>query len=96
MGAAFHARKYRLASVKQALLDRVRDDAKAPVRRQAMLDVLDAYFTETNAGRTLADRSSYGPSRTRNAAGSARAWVLSQWTLTGPPATWRSSPAPSP
>jgi hypothetical protein len=35
MGAAFHARKYRLASVKQALLDRVRDDAKAPVRRQA-------------------------------------------------------------
>jgi hypothetical protein len=35
MGAAFHAREYRLASVKAALLDRVRDDAKAPVRRQA-------------------------------------------------------------
>jgi hypothetical protein len=60
----------------------------APVRRQAMLDVLHAYFMETNAGRALAGRSSYGPSRTRNAAGSARAWVLHQWTLTGPPATW--------
>src|SRR5262245_2084558 len=46
-----------------------------PVRRQAMLDVLDAYFMETNAGRTLADRRSYGPSRTLSAAGSARAWV---------------------
>ena len=60
----------------------------ASVRRQAMLDVLDAYFMETNAGRALAGRNSYGPSRTRNVAGSARAWVLSQWTLTGPPATW--------
>jgi len=57
-------------------------------RRQAMLDVLDAYVTETNAGRASAGGSSHGPSRTRSAAGSARAWILSQWTLTGPPATW--------
>jgi hypothetical protein len=35
MGAAYHARMYRLASVRQALLDRVRNDPKAPVRRQA-------------------------------------------------------------
>jgi hypothetical protein len=35
MGAAFHAQKYRLASVRTALLERVRDDPKAPVRRQA-------------------------------------------------------------
>jgi hypothetical protein len=35
MGAAFHARKYRLASVRDALLARVREDAKAAVRRQA-------------------------------------------------------------
>ena len=60
----------------------------APARQRAMLDVLNAYVKETNAGHTLADGSSYGPSRVRSAAGSGRAWVLSQWTLTGPPATW--------
>ena len=60
----------------------------APARRQAMLDVLNAYVMETNAGRALAGGSSHGPSRTRSAAGSARAWVLRQWTLTGPPPTW--------
>ena len=60
----------------------------APARRQAMLDVLNAYVMETNAGSALAGGSSYGPSRTRSAAGSARTWVLSQWTLTGSPTTW--------
>jgi len=60
----------------------------APARRQAMLDVLNAYVMETNAGRALASGSSHGPSQTRSAAGSMRAWVLSPWTLTGPPTTW--------
>src|SRR5262249_43408462 len=35
MGAAFHAREYRLAHVREALLDRVRDDPEAARRRQA-------------------------------------------------------------
>jgi hypothetical protein len=65
----------------------VTEDVPA-ARRQAMLDVLNAYVLETNAGRAPAGVSSYGPSRTRSATGSARAWVLRQWTLTGPPATW--------
>jgi hypothetical protein len=35
LGAVFNARYYRLASVRAPLLDRVRDDPKAQVRRQA-------------------------------------------------------------
>jgi hypothetical protein len=65
----------------------VTEDVPA-TRQQTMLDVLDAYVMETNAGLTPASRGSYGPSRTRSAAGSARAWILHRWTLTGPPATW--------
>jgi hypothetical protein len=56
------------------------------VERQAMLDVVSAFFDVHNAGREL-ERL-----RARRYAGatasSARAWRLHVWQLTGPPATW--------
>jgi Cytochrome c len=57
-------------------------------RRKAMYDVLDAYVKEANEGQEQAVKKSFGPSRSRKAAGGKRTWILDRWTLTGPPETW--------
>jgi mono/diheme cytochrome c family protein len=65
----------------------VTDDVP-PIRRKAMYKILDAYFAEANAGQAQAVKKSYGPSRSRKAAGGKRTWILERWALTGPPETW--------
>ena len=62
-----------------------------PVKRQAMLDVLDDYFAEKNAtARTLSPRlythNNYGKTMYR----ATRRWQLHVWELTGPSETWEA------
>ncbi|MEQ1880238.1 MAG: c-type cytochrome, partial [Burkholderiales bacterium] len=65
----------------------VTDDVPA-TRRQIMYDVLEAYFAEANGAQGQVAKKSFGPSRSRKAAGGKRTWILERWTLTGPPETW--------
>jgi Cytochrome c len=65
----------------------VTDDVP-PARRQVMYEVLDAYIKEANAGQAQAVKKSFGPSRSRKAAGGKRIWILDRWTLRGSPETW--------
>lgn len=59
----------------------------APQKRQAMLEMMQAFFRDKNARTRQEDR--------RRAVGSEqmyrnyRSWVLHEWALSGPPQSWR-------
>jgi hypothetical protein len=64
----------------------VADDAP-PAARDAMLDVLERFFAEKNAGTRQESRRARGqPTDAANRG--YRRWLLSRWRLQGAPATW--------
>lgn len=64
-------------------------DGVEPTRRQAMLDVLEAYVRWKNADTTrLVQRSGLSAWYKEALPETYRAWVLHVWELTGPAATW--------
>jgi hypothetical protein len=59
-----------------------------PVKRQAMLDVLDHYFADQNV---MALAKSPSPIRSQSMQSNAkRRWQLHVWALAGPPASWEN------
>lgn len=59
-----------------------------PVKRQAMLDVLNQYFADQNV---MALAKNPGPIRSQSMQSNAkRRWQLHVWALTGPPAGWEN------
>ncbi len=57
--------------------------------REAMLDVMNAYFARKNAGtRGETRRAEQAPFHKEWMYSAYRKWVLHEWTLSGPSATW--------
>ena len=67
----------------------VADDVP-PAVQQAMLDVLNAYFSEKNAQTRQEARRSLVPHAPRQALNPYLAWSLDVWRLSGPPQAWRA------
>jgi hypothetical protein len=66
-------------------------DGVEPTRRQAMLDVLDAYVRWKNADTTrLVRRSGLSAWYKETFPETYRAWMLHVWQLTGPAETWHN------
>jgi cytochrome c553 len=60
-----------------------------PAEREAMLEVMKAYFVRKNAGtRGETRRAERAPFHKEWTYSAYRKWVLHEWTLSGPPATW--------
>ncbi len=65
------------------------DAAADPGRRQAMLEILEAYFRDRNAGTRLeAERARRAPWDMAREYKAYRKWQLHVWTLEGAPETW--------
>lgn len=65
------------------------DATAAPEHRQAMLDILEAFFRDKNAGTRLeGERAKRPPWDQAREYKAYRTWQLHVWTLDGPPATW--------
>lgn len=65
------------------------DAAADPARRQAMLEVLEAFFRDKNAGTRLEpERARRAPWDMARQYQAYRRWQLHVWTLSGPAATW--------
>jgi cytochrome c553 len=66
------------------------DAAADPGQRQAMLDILAAFFRDKNAGTRLeGERAKRPPWDQAREYQAYRTWKLHVWTLDGPPAGWR-------
>jgi hypothetical protein len=66
----------------------VTDDVD-PTSRQAMLDVLQTFFSEKNGGtRREGRRSAFGPFPSDSVNKAYRKWMLHEWVLGGPPQSW--------
>ncbi|MBI4916936.1 MAG: cytochrome C [Acidobacteria bacterium] len=66
-------------------------DGVDPRGRQGLLDVMNAFFRDKNAGtRNEAGRKARGPAEMKREYGAYRTWKLHVWELHGAPATWGS------